>query len=127
METNSGMLVLLYRLALIVVIAGHFFFAYGQWFKWPKLCEKLTNLVGEEVEKTAFLGRSFASYNFSIGCGLLLCMFFLEDVTIEAVVLVFIVATAFVGAKGTNGNSIFLLRLTPAVVALLLLLVIRLF
>lgn len=124
---ESGIPGLLYKLALLVVIAGHIFFAYGQWFKWPKLCEKLTNLVGEEVEKTAFLGRSFASYNFSIGCGLLLCMVFLDDVTVEAVVLIFVVATAFVGAKGTSGNSILLLRLVPAAVALLLLIVIRLF
>lgn len=127
MGSDTGVLGLLYKIVLLFVIAGHFFFAYGQWFKWPKLCEKLTNLNSDEVESTRFLGRSIASYNFSIGIGLLLCMVFLNDVAVEAVVLIFIVATAFVGAKGTNGNSILLLRLAPAAVALLLLTVIRLF
>lgn len=79
MPLDSGLLELLYKFLLICVIGGHFFFAYGQWFKWARLCEKLTDLTGGEVEKTAFPGRSFASYNFSIGRGLLLSLFFLNS------------------------------------------------
>ena len=81
MPLDSGLLELLYKFLLICVIGGHFFFAYGQWFKWARLCEKLTDLTGGEVEKTAFPGRSFASYNFSIGLGLLLSLFFLNSKT----------------------------------------------
>lgn len=118
-----GTLGLLYKLALIAVIAGHFFFAYGQWFKWPRLCEKLTDLKGTEVENTEFLGKSFASYNFSIGVGLLLSLFFFDNPGVQAVVLALIVLTAFIGSMGTKGSTILLLRLTPAVIALILLIV----
>lgn len=87
----------------------------------------MTDLKGEEVEKTAFLGRSFASYNASIGIGLVLS-FLLDgqrEAWVQGVVLVLIVATAAVGASGTKGNTILIRRLLPAAVALLLLIVLQ--
>ncbi len=30
---------IVFYLAMLAVIVGHFFFAYGQWFKWPDLCD----------------------------------------------------------------------------------------
>ena len=65
----------LYFLALLAVVCGHFFFAYGQWFRWPDICKLLTNLTEGEALNTASLGRSFASYNASIGAGI--CLSFL--------------------------------------------------
>ncbi|MBG6207806.1 DUF1304 family protein [Roseibium album] len=113
----------LYWLLMLAVIGGHLFFAYGQWFKWPDLCEKLTDLTGEEIEKTAFLGRSFSSYNASVGVGL--CLSFWLPVPAQAwvqgVVLALIVFTAAIGAQGTKGNSILVMRLVPAALALVFL------
>ena len=119
---ESGIPGLLYKLALLVVIAGHFFFAYSQWFKWPKLCEKLTNLNSDEIESTRFLGRSIASYNFSIGIGLLLSLFISKSAAVQGVVLALIAVTAIVGSMGTKGRSILLMRFLPAVISLALLL-----
>ena len=137
----SGIIEFAYVAAVLAVIGGHLFFAYGQWFKWPKLCEALTNLRDDEVERTAFLGRSFASYNASIALGLALSFLIeyaseagsedapqmgahgaIED-WVQGVVLVLIVATAAVGASGTKTNTILKFRLLPAAVALALLLV----
>lgn len=112
---------LIYYGAMVAVIFGHFFFAYGQYSRWPELCGKLTDLKGEEIEKTAFLGRSFASYNAAIGVGLVLS-FFLEanaKFSVQAVVLALVVVTAAVGASGTKGNTILIARLAPAAIALL--------
>jgi uncharacterized membrane protein len=110
---------------LTLVISGHFFFAYQQWFKWPQLCGKLTELTGSEIENTAFLGRSIASYNASIGVGLLLSLR-LDDIPqawVQGVTLLLITITAAVGAVGTKGNSILIARLMPAALALLTLLI----
>lgn len=115
--------------ALMAVILGHLFFAYQQWFKWPDLCEKLTDLRGEDIEKTAFLGRSIASYNTSIVVGLLLS-FRLDDAPqawVQGMTLALIVATAAVGATGTRGNAILIARLLPAAVALVALIYLQVF
>lgn len=113
----------LYTIAIIAVIGGHFFFAYGQWFRWKRICARLTHLTETEAEKTASLGRSFASYNASIGVGL--CLSFLlpaeTELTVQGVVLALIIVTAGVGAMGTRGNTILLARLLPAAIALVLL------
>lgn len=117
-------MIYLYWIALAAVILGHFFFAYAQSFRWPALCEKLTDLRGEEIQKTATLGFSFASYNAAIGIGLC-CSFLLpaaNQSAVQAVVLALIVVTASVGARVTHGNTILFARLLPAVVSLLLLL-----
>ena len=110
-----------YLLAIAAVIGGHFFFAYAQWFRWPKVCEKLLGLLEPEAERIAPLGRSFASYNASIAVGLCLS-FLLPDpsrILVQGVVLTLITLTAVVGALGTRGNTILLGRLIPAVAALL--------
>lgn len=113
----------LYLLVLLAVVGGHFFFAYGQWFQWPNICKRLTHLTEGEAHKTTGLGRSFASYNASIGTGI--CFSFLlpeppRDWT-QGVVLAFVVATAAVGASETKGNTILVTRLLPAAIALVLL------
>jgi len=118
MESDLGVFEIPYNIVLLSVIFGHFFFAYAQWFKWPMLCEKLTELRGEEIEKTSSLGRSFASYNLSIGLGLLLSLLFLDSAIIQGIVLALISLTALVGASGTKGLTILLLRFLPAIVAL---------
>ena len=120
-------LLYLFYFAIAAVIGGHFFFAYSQWFKWPRLCEKVTYLEGPEIEKTAFLGRSFASYNASIGLGLTLSFKFEDDsqVWVQGVTLALIAVTAAVGASGSKGTLIRNFRLFPAIVALALLLVVR--
>ena len=118
MESDLGVFEIPYNIALLIVIFGHFFFAYTQWFKWPELAEKLTELRGEEIVKTASLGRSFASYNLSIGIGLLLSLLFYDSAIIQGVVLALISLTALVGASGTKGMTILLLRFLPALIAL---------
>ncbi len=110
----------LYLAALAVVVIGHFIFAYGQWFRWPEICEKLTDFSESEAQKTKSMGRSFASYNASIGLGI--CLSFLlpeiqRDWT-QGVVLTFVIVTAAVGASGAKGNTILVRRLAPAAVAL---------
>ena len=112
---------LLFYLLFSLVIVGHFFFAYQQWFKWPELCAKLTEFTGSEIEKTAFLGRSIASYNASISVGLLLSLLLAEpgQAMVQGVTLLLVVATAVVGAQGTRGNSILIARLAPALLALI--------
>lgn len=111
---------LIYLIVLLAVVGGHFFFAFGQWFRWPAICRKLSKLTEDEAKKTKTLGRSFAAYNASIGLGL--CLSFLlpeapRDWT-QIVVLALVAFTAAVGASGTEGNTIFLARFAPAVVAL---------
>lgn len=115
-----------YLLFLLCVIIGHFYFAYLQWMQWPTMCKRLTDLEGEQVSRSAFLGRSIASYNISIAVGLLLTFLLQPEsrIGVQAVVLAFIVLTAMVGAAGTKGNSILFSRLMPAALALLLLLII---
>ncbi|WP_298921629.1 DUF1304 family protein [uncultured Roseobacter sp.] len=109
-----------YLLALLTVILGHFIFAYLQWFKWPGVCKRLTDLANEEAIKTISLGRSFASYNGAIAIGL--CLSFLlpegSQRPSQAIVLALIVGTAAVGASGTKGNMIIKYRLMPAAAAL---------
>ena len=116
---------ILFYLAMLAVIGGHFFFAYGQWFKWPDLCKELTDLEGQEVDKTTFLGRSIASYNASIGAGLLLSFLLVNEAWVQGVTLALIVATAAVGASGTKTNTIRNLRLLPAAAALVLLIILQ--
>lgn len=105
---------------MALVIGGHILFAYRQWFKWPELCAKLTDLTRDEALKTAFLGRSIASYNASIAVGLALS--FLLDSSAQAwvqgVTLALIVATAAVGNAGVRGSTILVARLAPAAAAL---------
>lgn len=117
----------LYLPALLIVIGGHFFFAYGQWFRWSDICKELTNLTDDEARKTASMGRSFASYNASIGVGI--CLSFLLPETprdwAQGVVLVLVVGTAAVGVSGTKGSTILVKRLVPAAVALVLLILSR--
>ncbi len=111
---------MLFNLAMFAVIAGHFGFAHLQWFRWDRVCAKLTDLTPEEAVRTAFLGRSFASYNASIGLGLGLSFLLAEGARewVQAVTLALIVFTAAIGAAGTRGNLILLARLAPAAVAL---------
>ena len=116
-------LYLIYLIAMLAVVGGHFFFSFGQWFRWPEICRKLTKLTENEAEKTKPLGRSFAAYNASIGLGL--CLSFLlpegpRDWT-QIVVLALVAFTAVVGASGTEGKTIFLTRFAPAIVALIFL------
>ncbi len=101
---------------LAIVIGGHLLFAYKQWFNWEGICEELTDLTRAEALKTAFLGRSFASYNACIGIGLLLGLLLESPVRewVHGVVLALIAVTAFVGALGTKGNKIRNFRLFPA-------------
>ena len=117
----------LYIIAMGAVIIGHFAFAWKQWCDWPGLCQDLTDLRGSEIEKTAFLGRSIASYNASIGIGLSLSSWLDEwpQALVQGAVLALICATAAVGASGTRGNKILLLRFTPGVLALILLVVVQ--
>jgi len=106
-----------------LVIVGHLLFAYAQWFRWPRVCKKLTSLTDTEIENTRFLGRSIASYNASIGVGLFLSLF-LENQTerlVQLAVLAFIALTAMVGNSGARGNLILFARLLPAALAFLLL------
>ena len=118
----------LYYATLALVIAGHLLFAFLQWFKWDFVCKRMTDLTGPEVERTAFLGRSFASYNASVGVGLLLscCLDPTPQAWVQGVVLALIVATAAVGAAGAQGNAILKYRLSPAAAALIFLLAVRL-
>ena len=116
-------MIYLFYLALIAVIGGHFAFAYMQWFKWKGLCRSVTDMSDEAIEQSAFLGRSIGSYNASIGVGLLLS-FRLSDTAeyrVQLAVFAFIVLTAAVGAMGTKGNRILILRLLPAALAFILL------
>ena len=108
---------------MFAVVLGHFYFAYKQWFKWPELCADLTELEGGEVAKTAFLGRSFASYNASVGLGLNLSFRLSTEAifSVQAIVLAMIVATAAVGSSGVRGNKILVGRLAPAAFALVFL------
>lgn len=112
-----------YLLALAAVVIGHFIFAYGQWFRWLDICKKLTDLTEDEAQKTISMGRSFASYNASIGLGI--CLSFLLPETqrhwTQGVVLALVVLTAAVGASGTKGTTILVRRLLPAAVALVFL------
>lgn len=110
----------IFGIAMFLVIAGHFAFAYLQWFDWEALTGRLTKMSPDSVAEAAFLGRSIASYNAAIGLGLLLSLkleararFFTQ-----AVVLACIVVTAVVGAMGTEGPSILIARLAPAAFAL---------
>ena len=118
---------ILYYLAMFVVVGGHFFFAYRQWFRWPDLCAKLTDLTGSEAEKTAFLGRTFAAYNAAIAAGLFLSFLLAEGprAWVQGVTLALIVATAAVGGSGTKGNTILMVRLLPAALALVILVILR--
>ncbi len=114
------MIMVVFYAAMTAVILGHFYFAYQQWFKWPDLCAELTGLGGEAVEDSAFLGRSIASYNASVGIGLAASFRLGEapQAWVQGVTLGLIVATAAVGAAGTRGNAILIARLLPAAVAL---------
>ena len=112
---------------VVFVIGGHVVFAAVQMSPagWARLCRRITQLkTDDEIGKTAFLGRSIGSYNASIAAGLALS-FLLEDTAqaqVQGAVLLFIVATAAVGAMGTKGAGILLLRLAPAAIAFALLL-----
>ena len=86
----------LYLIALACVIAGHFFFDYMQWFKWTGLCARLTDLSETEAVNTIGFGRSFASYNASVGAGLVLSLWLAgaAEFKVQAAVLVFVVLSA---------------------------------
>jgi uncharacterized membrane protein len=111
---------IIYYILMALVIGGYLYFAYRQWSDWPAVAAKISKLTALEAEKTEFLGRSFASYNASIGVGLLLS-FLLEgsaEPWVQGVTLAAIVGTAAVGAMGTTGNLILKFRLFPAAAAL---------
>ena len=120
-------MVFVFYLAMVIVILGHLYFAFKQRFRWRELCEQLTELREPEIEKTAFLGRSVASYNASIAVGLGASFGLAEgpQAWVQAVVLALIVATAAVGASGTKGNTILIARLLPAAVALIALVILN--
>ena len=75
--------------------------------------------------KTASVGKSFASYNFSIAVGLAFSFFLAIDVRpkFHLTVLALIMFTAVVGYFGTGSLAIGVGRLLPAAVAFLSLLV----
>lgn len=109
----------IFRFAMLLVIAGHFYFAYKQWFDWPALTKDLTTMSDAAVAEAAFLGRSIASYNAAVGLGLALSFLLAARARffVQAVVLLCIVGTAAVGAMGTEGASILIARLAPAAIA----------
>ena len=117
-------MIYIYWIALFCVVVGHLYFAYGQCFKWPEICKELTKLSETEAMNTKSLGRSFASYNFSIAVGLILSFLLPDSLRswTQVVVLTLVVFTAAVGAAGTEGNTILLKRLLPAAIALVALL-----
>lgn len=119
-----------YWVFIAIVIGGHFFFAYQQWFEWPELFNSLAIVASEDHkaiagDNTGFLGRSIASYNASVGLGLLLSILLGKPARhwVQGMILFFIVLTAAVGASGTAGYAILVARLLPAAIALVLLLV----
>jgi len=107
------------------VIVGHVIFAGMQAFAWDLVAERLLDLTDlDTTRKTASVGTSFASYNFSIAIGLVLS-FFLQEIArskVQLAVLALIAITACIGFWGTGSNIILLGRLLPALVAFLLLL-----
>jgi uncharacterized membrane protein len=109
-----------------VVILAHVVFAGMQAFRWPFVAKRLLNIEDPEaIAKTATVGKSFASYNFSIAIGLGLSFWISESVArdVQLTVMVFIVFTAVVGFLGTRSNVILLGRLLPAVATVLLLII----
>ncbi len=112
-------MIYVYWIAIAIVIGGHFFFAYVQWFRWPDICKKLTNFSEEEIKATAFLGRSISSYNASIAVGLCLSFWLPApyQTYTQSIILFLISITAAVGVSGARGNTILIMRLLPALVA----------
>lgn len=124
-----------FSILLAAVIIGHIAFAFIQVFFWPWLCGRITDLTAEEAESSRFLGKSIASYNASIAVGLLLSLRLVEDgfakflsgdlvnpehgafVGVQMTVMAFIAATAIVGALGTKGKTILVMRFLPAAAA----------
>ena len=108
------------------VIAAHVLFAGMQAFRWPFVAERLLGIVDADgIAKTATVGKSFASYNFSIAIGLGLSLYLLsENVArdVHVAVMSLIVFTAVVGLLGTRSKVILFGRLLPAVGAVSLLL-----
>ncbi len=112
-----------YLICFALVLLGHIVFAIMQWSFWPRLCKRLTGLEGTEIDKTKFLGRSFASYNAAIAIGLLLSLRLDVDVQakVQLVTLGLIAITALVGNAGARGNTILFLRFLPAAAGCLIL------
>ena len=124
---SRRLITIVFYLAMAVVIGGHVFFAVMQACNWDILAGNLTDMSRGEIEASAFLGRSIASYNVSIALGLGLSFLLPKGprARVQYVVLALIVATAAVGAAGTKGNDILLARLLPAAIALAALLWVR--
>ena len=109
-----------------VVIFAHVVFAAMQAFRWSFVAKKLLKIEDPEaITKTAPVGKSFASYNFSVAVGLGLSFSLSESAAydVQLTVMALIVFTGVVGFLGTGSKVIFLGRLLPAaaVVALLVL------
>ncbi|MBY6068813.1 DUF1304 family protein [Leisingera aquaemixtae] len=116
----------LFQISIALVILGHLVFAGMQAFAWGVVADRLLGISDPAaVIKTAAVGTSFASYNFSIAVGLTLSFFLTINVQskVHLTVLALIVFTAIVGYFGTGSLVILVARLLPAVVALLSLLV----
>ncbi len=108
-----------------VVILAHVVFAGMQAFRWSFVANRLLNIEDPDaIERTATVGKSFASYNFSIAIGLGLSFRLSDDVLhdVQQTVMSLIVFTAVVGFLGTRSKVILLGRLLPAVEAVVLLL-----
>ena len=103
-----------------VVILTHILFAGMQGFLWPVVAKRLLKIEDQDaIEKTATVGRSFASYNFSIAIGLGLSFHLSESVVLDVqiTVMALIVFTAIVGFLGTRSKVILAARFLPAVAA----------
>lgn len=112
----------LFQISIALVILGHVVFAGAQAFAWDAIAGALLKTTDPDlIEKTVPVGRSFASYNFSIAVGLALSFLLPETVRskVQLTVLALIVFTAIVGFIGTTSPVILLGRLLPAAVACL--------
>lgn len=112
------------EILICVVIVAHVVFATMQAFSWPFVAKRLLNIEDPDaIAKTSSVGKSFASYNFSIAIGLGLSFRISESVAhdVQLTVMALIVFTAIVGFLGTRSKVILVGRLLPAVAAVLLL------
>lgn len=108
-----------------IVVLGHATFAAMQAFKWPFVAKRLLDITDPDViEATRLVGKSFASYNFSVAIGFWLTFRLADGVRqdVQTVILALIVFTAIVGFTGTKSKVILFGRLLPAAIALLSLL-----
>lgn len=107
-----------------VVILAHVVFAGMQAFSWPFVAKRLLKIEEPEaIARTATVGMSFASYNVSIAIGLGLSFRISESVAqhVQLTVMALIVFTAIVGFLGTRSKIILVARLSPALAAIVLL------